>query len=128
MAGCKSPNIPGPARHHIVHGDDETPLSAETLETFSDVDECEAFLRSVIEDDEATIFPSSSDDSCGFRTGIKYEERSTDDLKLKAEELHADFISAPPTSEKGPRAVRKAARELARLGPEASHLARSRRM
>jgi len=128
VTGSKSPNIPGHARHHIVHGEGETPLSAETLEKLSGVDECESFLRSVIEDDEATIFPSSSDDSCGFRTGIKYEERSTDDLKLKAEELHADNVSAPPTTEKGPRAVRKAARELARLGPEASHIARSSRM
>jgi len=106
----------------------KSPLSAEALEKLSEVDESESFLRSFLEDDEATIFPSSSDDSCGFRTGIKYEERSTDDLKTKAEELHADNVSAPPTSDKAPRAVRSAARELARLGPAASHVSRSRRM
>ena len=105
-----------------------SPLSAETLDKLSEVDECESFLRSFLEDDEATIFPSSSDDSRGFRTGVQYEERSTNDLKAKARELHEDNVSAPPMSDKAPRAVRSAAHELARLGPAASHMSRCRRM
>ena len=60
----------------LTRGDDQSlPLTASNLDkangTLSDVDETEAFLRSIIEDDEATIFPSSSDESYGFRTGLQ---------------------------------------------------------
>ena len=69
----------------LIMSDQKSTLSAETLEKLSEVDESESFLRSFLEDDNATIFPSSCDDSDGFRTGVKYEEMSTDDLKTKAE-------------------------------------------
>ena len=60
--------------------DHSLPLTAANLEKATSIDESEAFLRSIIEDDEATIFPSSSDESCGFRTGLQYDKMSTRDL------------------------------------------------
>jgi len=117
----------------LTRGDDHALiLTASNFDKANDtlvaVDESEAFLRSIIEDDETTIFPSSSDESGGFRPGRQYDKMPMFDLQLKAQGLHQEFIVTPATSEGAPRKAREAAAELARLGPQGSHMARSQRM
>jgi len=88
----------------------------------------EEFLRSIVEDDNATVFVSSSDDSDGFRPGRQFDKLPLDTLQLKAWDLHCEFKKSEKNTVGAPAKVLEAARELARLGPEDSHNTRSERM